>query len=118
MMALHHLAFRTDDVAALASFYREMFGFAVVRDALPMSLWLGLGAGAVLMIEARNEAETPVAAGSMELVAFRADERTRSDVRDRARERDCYDGETPFTVYVRDPDGRRIGVSSYRLGED
>ncbi|HXC50101.1 MAG TPA: VOC family protein [Candidatus Limnocylindrales bacterium] len=118
MMALHHLAFRTADVAALASFYREMFGFEVVRDALPKSLWLALGADAVLMIEARTDAETPIAAGSMELVAFRADERTLSHVRERARERDCYDGETPFTVYVRDPDGRRIGVSNYRLRED
>jgi len=115
MMALHHLAFRTADVAALASFYCEMFGFEVVRDALPMSLWLGLGGGAVLMIETRIDTETPVAAGSMELVAFDADERTRSDVRERARQRDCYDGETPFTVYLRDPDGRRIGVSTYQL---
>lgn len=115
MMELHHLAFRTSDVASLAAFYQDVFGFEVVRESLPASLWLALGGNAVLMIEARVGDERPLASGSMELVAFRADERTRSVIRDKALERDCFDGETPFTVYLRDPDGRRIGVSTYDL---
>ena len=115
-MRLHHLAFRTADVAALAAFYHEMLGFEVVRDALPHALWLGLGDEAVMMIEARAGGETTVPPGSMELVAFRADATTRAEVTRKARARGCYDGETPFTVYLRDPDGRRIGVSMYDLG--
>jgi hypothetical protein len=26
------------------------------------------------------------------------------------------EGETAYTIYVRDPDGRRVGVSSYDFG--
>lgn len=114
-MPLHHLAFRTGDVASLAGFYREMFGWKVVREALPRSLWLGLGGDAVLMIETRAAAEPAVTAGTMDLIAFRVDEQTRRDIRRRARERGCDDGETASTVYLRDPDGRRIGVSTYDL---
>ena len=115
MIALHHLAFRTVDVASLADFYRELFGFEFVRDTRPRSVWLGLDGNAVLMIEACAVGETRPAPGTMDLVAFRADERIRDDVRRKALERDCYDGETEFTVYLRDPDGRRIGVSTYDL---
>lgn len=115
MIGLHHLAFRTADVASLAGFYRDMFGFEIVRDLLPRSLWLGLGGGAVLMIEARSHEEPSLAGGALELVAFHVDERGRSAVRRKALERSCYDGETEFTVYLRDPDGRRIGASTYDL---
>jgi len=114
-LRLHHLAFRTPDVAALAAFYRELFGFEVVRDGLPRSLWLGLAGDAVLMIERREAGEASPGPASMELVAFGVDEALRTEIRERARARGCFDGETAFTVYLRDPDGRRVGVSSYDL---
>lgn len=113
-MEIHHLAFRTADVSALASFYREMLGLEVVREA-PHSVWLGIGENAVLMIETAGPGEAPVPVGSRELVAFRADQATRDAVRDRTRSAGCYDGETEWTVYFRDPDGRRIGVSTFEL---
>jgi catechol 2,3-dioxygenase-like lactoylglutathione lyase family enzyme len=114
--ALHHLAFRTDDVEALARFYRATFGFDVVRDLLPHSLWLGLGASSVLMIEKREPGETAVAAATLELVAFRVDEAAKERIRHEALAAGSYDGETEFTVYLRDPDGRRIGASTYSIG--
>lgn len=112
-MSLHHLVFRTGDVASLARFYCDMFGWKVVRDALPRSLWLGLGDDAVLMIEAREAGEPAAKAGAKDLVAFRVDEFTRAEVGRKARETGCDDGQTEFTTYLRDPDGRRIGVSTY-----
>lgn len=114
-IALHHLALRTADVRALADFYIDMFAMSVVRDALPRSLWLGLGGCAVLMIEVRETGEPTLVAGSMELVAFRVDDTQREQVRAKAMAAGCFDGETRFTVYLRDPDGRRVGVSSYDL---
>lgn len=114
-MTLHHLALRTGDVPGLADFYREVLGFEVVRRALPRSLWLGLGGDAVLMVEAREAGEPPVPEGSMELVAFRVSEKVRDVVRRKAAERGCLDGETAFTTYLRDPDGRRVAVSTYDL---
>jgi catechol-2,3-dioxygenase len=106
---------RTADVAALAGFYRTLLDMVVRRDRAPDSIWLGLGGGAVLMIEKRADGEATVAAGSMELVAFAVDTATKTAIRERAVAAGCFDGETAATVYLRDPDGRRIGVSTYDL---
>src|SRR4051794_30680357 len=115
MMPIHHLAFRTSDVATLAAFYRDLFGLEIVRDALPRSVWLAIGAGCVLMIELKDPGEPSPAAASMDLVAFAGDEPTKEEVGAKARQRDCYDGQTEFPLYLRDPDGRRVGVSTFDL---
>lgn len=112
---LHHLALRTGDVEALVRFYSEVFGLRETRSDRPRSVWLGLGGGAVLMIEARDEREPAVPAGSLELFALRVNERRKVRIRDAAEARGCFDGETAYTVYVRDLDGRRVGVSTYPL---
>jgi catechol 2,3-dioxygenase-like lactoylglutathione lyase family enzyme len=112
---LHHLALRAADVEATVAFYRDMLGLAEVRAHRPRSVWLGLGDGAVLMVETREAGEPAVAHGSLELTAFRVGEQEKLAIRARARERGCFDGETAHTVYLRDPDGRRIGVSTFPL---
>jgi catechol 2,3-dioxygenase-like lactoylglutathione lyase family enzyme len=117
-MRLHHLALRTGDVERTLVFYREMFSLEIVRDARPKSVWLGLGDGSVIMIEARGDAEPPVPAGSFELAAFRVDPAEKSRIREASRARGCFDGETEHTVYFRDPDGRRLGVSTHPLLAD
>lgn len=114
-LSLHHIALRTADVPRLAGFYRAIFAMPVVRENLPGSTWLGLAGDAVLMIESRAAAEPAPPAGSLELFAFRTDDKTRDDVRAQAKTLGCYDGETRFTVYLRDPDGRRVAVSTYDL---
>jgi catechol 2,3-dioxygenase-like lactoylglutathione lyase family enzyme len=111
-MELHHLALRTPDIEALVRFYRGLFRLPVVRER-PGSVWLGLSDRAVLMIEARGPDEPPVPRGSLELIAFRVDDAEKERVRRQAQVAGCYDGETPHSVYVRDPDGRRVGVSTY-----
>jgi len=110
---VHHVAFRTADVPALAAFYRELLGLPLVRDLSPRSLWLGLGGDAVLMIEGREAKEPPVPTGTMDLVAFRVDPQRKAAIRTEAVARGCFDGETDHTVYLRDPDNRRIGVSTF-----
>lgn len=114
-LQIHHLALRTNDVDGLVRFYREMFAMAVVRDSAPRSVWLGIGEGAVLMIEARDPDEPSPACGSMDLFALRVDEEHKARVEALARDRGCFDGKTAFTVYLRDPDGRRVGVSTYDM---
>ncbi len=113
-MRLHHLAFRTRDVERLVAFYARVLGLRETRDARPRSVWLGLEA-AVLMIEAKAPDEPDPPPGSLELVAFAVDAEAKSAVRDRAESLGCYDGETAHTVYFRDPDGRRVGVSTYPI---
>jgi hypothetical protein len=90
-------------------------GLEIVRDTRPKSVWLGLADGAVMMIEARRGQEPPIPPGSMELVAFRVTAAEKDRVRDLTRARGCFDGETAHTVYFRDPDGRRVGVSTHPL---
>jgi catechol 2,3-dioxygenase-like lactoylglutathione lyase family enzyme len=112
---IHHVALRARDVEATASFYRAVLGLAEVRAGSPESVWLGLADDAVLMVEALSPGEPTIPDGSMELLAFRVGEEEKRAVRDTARARGCFDGETEHTVYLRDPDGRRIGVSTHPL---
>jgi catechol-2,3-dioxygenase len=102
---------RTTDVDRLERFYAGVLGLPVVkRDEMRGSVWLQAG-GAVVMLERLEEGEAQVPAGSMDLVAFAGDLAA-------ARERLAsaavpVEGSTAHTIYFRDPDGRRIGVSDY-----
>jgi len=115
MPALHHLALRTHDVPALAQFYRDWLGLPVARELLPRALWLALDGDAVLMIERAEAAEPGVPVGSLELFAVRVTVAQREALRERLVAAGRLEAETAHTVYFRDPDGRRVGASSYAL---
>jgi catechol 2,3-dioxygenase-like lactoylglutathione lyase family enzyme len=115
MFAIHHLALRTRDVSGLARFYAEWFGLRVVADHAPRSLWLALGETAVLMVEAAQPGEPCIPASSLELMAFRVSPEQRSSLRAKLVAAGQLEGETAHTLYFRDPDGRRVGVSSHPL---
>lgn len=112
---LHHIALRTADIEKTAAFYQKLFGLAPVRDERPRSLWLALGDHAVVMIEARGAGEPACPPGSLDLFALRVSAERKAEIRRLAMANDCYDGETAHTVYLRDPDGRRVGASTYPL---
>ncbi len=114
-MHLHHLAFRSSDIEALASFYRELFGWPEVRDLRPRAVWLAISENAVAMIESREAGEAPPSAQGLDLVALAANAREKDEFERRAREIGCFDGRTEHTVYIRDPEGRRLALSSYPL---
>ena len=112
-MRVHHLAFRTGDLERLERFYVEALGLALIRRNAARSVWLDAG-GATLMLELREGNEPTVDATSREMVAFAVEPETRETYIDRlARAGVAVEGATDFTLYVRDPDGRRIGLSSY-----
>jgi len=111
-MRIHHLAFRTGDLARLEGFYVEALGLAVIRRNEARSVWLDAG-GTLVMLKQRDEDEAPVAP-SQELVAFAVAPDMRAIVEGRlAAAGLALEARTEFTLYVRDPDGRRIGLSSY-----
>jgi catechol 2,3-dioxygenase-like lactoylglutathione lyase family enzyme len=114
-LEFHHLALRTSDVPGLAAFYRDMFDLIEARDLLPKAIWLGLAHDSMLMIEAREAGEPEPVPGSMEMFALRVTPSVREMMKQRAVARGCFDGETEHTVYVRDPEGRRVGVSTFDL---
>lgn len=116
-MKVHHIALRTADPEALAAFYTSMLDLPVVRRQLPRSIWLGLE-DAVLMIERAEPGEPGVAEGDLHLLALAVDAPTQARLRARLAAAGVpLDGETAFTLYLRDPDGRRVGLSTYPLRE-
>jgi catechol 2,3-dioxygenase-like lactoylglutathione lyase family enzyme len=115
---IHHLALLTPDPAALAAFYRDTLGLTQTRaqeDADGVrSVWLDLN-GTILMVE-RGGHRTSHGAG-LDGLLFAAEPGSAAHWRERLGERVI--GRTAFTIYARDPDGNRFGVSSYPepLGE-
>jgi catechol 2,3-dioxygenase-like lactoylglutathione lyase family enzyme len=117
-LRIHHIAMRTADLERLERFYVDVLGFAVVRrrqGARPESVWLDAGE-AVLMLELAGDGEPAVMPGTMELVAFGVDEEDKEAWRTRIEGGGGrIEAETAHTIYFRDPDGRRIGASTYPL---
>jgi catechol 2,3-dioxygenase-like lactoylglutathione lyase family enzyme len=114
-MQVHHLAFRTRDLERLCAFYEGVLELARVREQPGYSVWLAAG-GAVLMLERAADDEPVYGAPIRDLVAFRVDDAGRARVKARLAAAGIpVEGETGFTTYFRDPDGRRVAVSTYPL---
>jgi catechol 2,3-dioxygenase-like lactoylglutathione lyase family enzyme len=112
-MHVHHVALRTRDVDRLEGFYVGVLGFRVRARHDGRSVWLDAD-GTVVMIERAVDHEPHVPAGSMELIAFCIQARDREPWRERLAGAGVgIEDETPHTLYFRDPDGRRVGLSSY-----
>lgn len=109
---VHHIAFRTCDLARLEKFYVAVVGLPVLRrDDARGSVWLD-ARGLVIMLERAGDGEPLVTAGANDLVAFAVDDL--ASWRDQlARAGLAIEAETAHTLYFRDPDGRRIAVSVY-----
>jgi catechol 2,3-dioxygenase-like lactoylglutathione lyase family enzyme len=110
---IHHLAFRTTDVARLEHFYVEVLDLTMLRRDGQRSVWLD-AAGTILMLERREPTEPSTDVASKELVCFaiKADEHGKF-VERLAAAGVAIEARTAYTLYFRDPDGRRIGVSSF-----
>jgi catechol 2,3-dioxygenase-like lactoylglutathione lyase family enzyme len=112
-MRIHHLALRTPDLSRLERFYVDTLGFLVTRRQDGRSVWLDAG-GAILMLEEREGGEPAIPDGAKELIAFAigADEHAHYEGR-LARAGVAIEDRTPSTLYFRDPDGRRVGLSAW-----
>ena len=112
-MRVHHLALITPDPVALAAFYRDVLGVPELRvqhdDQGVRSVWLDLD-GAILMVE-RGPTRDESAAGGWDALLLAAD--PGSGPAWIARLGPHLVGRTAYTLYARDPDGNRFGVSSY-----
>jgi catechol 2,3-dioxygenase-like lactoylglutathione lyase family enzyme len=121
--ALHHLAIQCADLAACERFYAEVLGLPVVRrwpaeGGGDRSVWLGLGGEAFLALERASGPprgvpwESP--APGLHLVALRigAGERGAWEARLAAAGAPVVH-RTRWTLYLRDPEGNRIGLSHH-----
>jgi catechol 2,3-dioxygenase-like lactoylglutathione lyase family enzyme len=121
--ALHHLAIQCADLAASERFYAEVLGLPVVRrwpadGGGDRSVWLGLGGGAFLALERAGEPPAPSdfagPEAGLHLVALRigADERGAWEARLAAAGVPVVH-RTRWTLYLRDPEGNRLGLSHH-----
>ncbi len=123
MPDFHHLALQVADLAACERFYTGVLGLAVLRrwpaeGGGDRSLWLALGDGflALERAEAGTAAASPWRDGrpGIHLVALRiaAVERAAWEERLRAAGVPVVH-RSPHTLYLRDPEGNRIGLSHW-----
>jgi catechol 2,3-dioxygenase-like lactoylglutathione lyase family enzyme len=121
--ALHHLAIQCADLAACERFYVEVLGLPVVRrwpadGGGDRSVWLGLGGEAFLALEQAGGPPAPSAfagpAAGLHLVALRigAGERRGWEARLAAAGVPVVH-RTRWTLYLRDPEGNRLGLSHH-----
>ena len=94
-----------------------MIAIGQVMSAKGVTRWWGVmlvaaTGGTILMLERAAPSEPDAARGSLDLVCFAARSKAELAAR-RARVR--VEGETDYTFYFRDPDGRRVGFSRYRF---
>ncbi|HSM93080.1 MAG TPA: VOC family protein [Anaeromyxobacteraceae bacterium] len=126
--SLHHLAIQCTDLSRCERFYREVLGLQVLRrwpreDGGPgdRSVWLASGeapGGAFIALERADRPPSERAwndgAPGLHLAAFRI----------AASERSAWEGRlaasgvevvhrSRWTLYVRDPEGNRIGLSHH-----
>jgi len=118
---VHHLAVIVRDLAAAEAFYAGVLGLKVVaryadESGAPRSIWLGLEGDAFLALEKADPAlpaRGPAQAG-WHCVALAIAASERAALRDRlAAAGHPVVRESPFTLYVHDPDGALVALSHH-----
>jgi catechol 2,3-dioxygenase-like lactoylglutathione lyase family enzyme len=117
-MSLHHLALRVADPDLSARFYGGVLGLRELSrhldaDGSPRAVWLALGGAAVLMLE-RSLLPPGPTSGSAHVLVLAVDELSVVAARLAAAGVAIVE-RTAFTVYLHDPDGHRVGLSTFRF---
>jgi len=122
---LHHLAIQVADLAGCERFYREVLGLPVLRRwpdpaGGDRSVWLDAGGGAFLALERAGASPAPGDAPwkdgrpGLHLVALRIAAAERAGWERRLAEEGVeVVARTGWTLYLRDPEGNRVGLSHH-----
>jgi hypothetical protein len=122
---IHHIAVKVADLARAEAFYAGLLGLPVLRRwPLPdgkgeRSLWLDLGAGAFLALERADRFESAKAEDGtgIHLVALHIPRGERESwIAKLTQAGHPVYQQTDYTLYVRDPEGNRIGLSHWPEG--
>jgi catechol 2,3-dioxygenase-like lactoylglutathione lyase family enzyme len=115
-LAIHHVALRVADPERAAAFYTGVLGLPEVRRARDgahlRAIWVRAGE-AVIMLERTLRGEGP-AEGSGHVLALAVDDLAGWESR-LAAASIAVEDRTPSTLFVRDPDGHRVGLSVFPL---
>lgn len=121
-MNIHHVAVKVADLARAEAFYAGLLGLPVLRRwPLPdgkgeRSLWLDLGAGTFLALERADRIELGKVedAPGIHLVALSIQRGEREPwIAKLTQAGHPVYQQTDYTIYVRDPEGNRIGLSHW-----
>jgi glyoxylase I family protein len=123
IQGFHHLAIQVRDVELCTAFYRDVLGLTEqVRhrrdDGSLRSVWLALPDGGFLALEAVSGAPTVTEfrhqTPGYHLLALRIGREARPHVLAELAQRGIeVIHQTRWTVYVRDPEGNRVGLSHH-----
>jgi glyoxylase I family protein len=112
--SLHHVALRVADCETSVRFYSGLLGLTELQrrtqDGRLLAVWLAVGP-TILMLERRLRGSGSQD-GSGHLLAFAIDDLT-AWIDRLARVGIPVDDRTDHTLYVRDPDGHRVGLTTY-----
>jgi catechol 2,3-dioxygenase-like lactoylglutathione lyase family enzyme len=123
---VHHVALQCRDLVAMERFYRKILRLQVVRRwpwedpdrrGRDRSVWLALGTGYLVLEACEGEVEPPpwqTEAPGMHLLALQIFLHNREIWREHLEEYGVeivY--ESPWTLYIRDPEGNRVGLSHF-----
>jgi glyoxylase I family protein len=122
VLTYHHLAVQCADLASCERFYRDVLGLPVLRrwpaeGGGDRSVWLGVGDG-FLALERASAANEPSfwrdGRAGMHLAAFRIGREERAVWETRLAALGVpVVHRTRWTLYLRDPEGNRIGLTHY-----
>ncbi len=124
-MIVHHLALGVHDLDAMVEFYRRVVGLRLIQwhhddDGMPRSAWLALGeVGSFLALERcadkpQPEGEWRAVVPGYFFLALRIGNGERARWEGRLREYGVpIHHRTAFTLYFRDPEGNRVGLSHH-----
>jgi len=124
VQGIHHAAIQCADLVACERFYREVLGLEVLRrwprpEGGDRSVWLATGAGSFLALERGSEAprtDAPWRDGAvgLHLVALRIAPAERATWEARLAARGVpVAHRTRFSLFLRDPEGNRVGLSHW-----
>jgi glyoxylase I family protein len=115
-MRVHHIAIQVRDLERARAFYVDVLGLSETRRQAH-SIWVD-AEGVILMLEHAIDPAGPPpwksATSGLHLLALTIGPNERAAWRAKLTAAGApIEGETGFTLYTRDPDGTRIGLSSY-----
>ena len=115
-MRVHHIAIQVRDLERARAFYVDVLGLHETRRQ-PHSIWVD-AEGVILMLEHATDPQGAPpwksATAGLHLLALTIGPSDRAVWKAKLTAAGApIEGETGFTLYTRDPDGTRIGLSSY-----
>jgi hypothetical protein len=112
---VHHIAVQVLDLERARAFYVDVLGMRETKRQ-PHSIWVQAGATIVMLERGERARDAPWVSPEtgLHLLALTISRAERDAWRDRLQAAGVpLERESPYTLYCRDPDGTRVGLSHY-----